>query len=68
MRIKLFKFKSNVCDKELDKIHYDKVAKLQVNLSDEELKVQVATNGIQKFQKVVFDYYYGCIRIGCWHG
>ena len=62
MRIKLFKFKSNVYDKELDKIHYDEVAKLQVNLSDEELKVQVATNGIQKFQKAVFDHYYECIR------
>ena len=59
--IKLFKFKSNVFDMELDKIRYDEVAKLQVNLSDEELKVQVATNGIKKFQKVVFDYYYECI-------
>lgn len=62
MRTKLFKFKSNVYDIELDKIHYDEVAKLQVNLSDEELKVQVATNGIQKFQRVVFDHYYECIR------
>lgn len=50
-RIKLFKFKSNVFDMELDKIRYDEVAKLQVNLSDEELKVQVATNGIKKFKK-----------------
>jgi SAM-dependent methyltransferase len=61
MRIKLFKYKANKFDMELDKIHYDEAAKLQANLSDEELKVQVATNGIQKFQKVVFDYYYECI-------
>ena len=62
MRIKLFKYKANKFDMELDKIHYDEAANLQANLSDEELKVQVATNGIKKFQKVVFDYYYECIR------
>lgn len=62
MLIKLFKFKGNIDEMELDKIHYDEVAKLQINLSDAELKVHVGTTGIQKFQRVVFDYYYECIR------
>ena len=62
MRIKLFKYNAYRFDIELDKIRYDEAAKLQANLSDEELKVQVATNGIKKFQKVVFDYYYKCIE------
>jgi len=60
MRIRLIR--RNLSDKDFDKINYDKVAEFQANLSDEELKAKVATDGMQKFQKIVFEYYYDCIQ------
>ena len=59
MRIKIIN--NDVSDKELDKKTYDKAAELHAGSSDEELKTNVNTNGIQKFHKVVFEYYYECI-------
>ena len=60
MHIRLIR--RNLSNKDFDKINYDKVAEFQANLSDEELRANVATDGMQKFQKIVFEYYYECIQ------
>jgi ubiquinone/menaquinone biosynthesis C-methylase UbiE len=61
MRFKLIR--KNFSDKEFDKRNYDRIAELQAGLSEKELQANIATTGIQEYQKIIFDYYYECIRV-----